>query len=242
MEWFIQLHKKICNWEWYTDIPTKVLFFHILLKCNYKEVNWRGKTIKLWEFITSIEHLSQETWLSIRQIRTALLHLESTSEVTKQSTSKYTILTLNKWESYNTPIDKPNDKPKTNEWQTKDKPKTITNKEYKEKKKYNNTETTETEVFAENENSLSLQTKPIQTAIENKFNEFLTFRKAIKKEIVPASRDAFLRKLLNISWWDETIAVQILENSIANGWQGIFPIDISKTTQTNKNSISTIVF
>ena len=116
MEWFIQLHKKICEWEWYTDVPTCKLFFHILLKCNYKEVKWRWEIIKPWDFITSLEHLSQETWLTVRQVRTALEHLEKTWEVTKQSTSQYTILTLTNWASYNTQ----DDKRPTNDRQTTD--------------------------------------------------------------------------------------------------------------------------
>ena len=114
MEWFIQLHKKICDWEWYTHIPTKVLFFHILLKCNFKEAKWRGKVVKPWEFITSIEHLSLETWLSRQQIRTAIQKLKETGEITHYSTNEYTTLALNNWESYNTP----DNKRTTNEQQT----------------------------------------------------------------------------------------------------------------------------
>lgn len=130
MEWFVQLHKKICEWEWYTDIPTCKLFFHILLKCNYKEAKWRGIEVKPGDFITSFDHLAKETWLSIRQVRTALEHLETTWEVAKQSTSQYTILTLTNWGTYNIR----DDKPSTNGWQTDDKPSTTTNKYNKEKK------------------------------------------------------------------------------------------------------------
>ena len=130
MEWFIQLHKKICEWEWYTDIPTKTLFFHILLKCNYKESKWRWKTIKPWEFITSLEHLSLETWLTRQQVRTAIEKLKKTWEITHKATNDYTMLVLNNWETYNTP----DNKRTTNEQQTNNKRITTTNKEYKEKK------------------------------------------------------------------------------------------------------------
>ena len=129
MEWFIQLHKKICDWEWYTDITTCKLFFHILLKCNYKEAKWRWKTIKPWEFITSLEHLSLETWLTKQQIRTSIQKLTKTWEITHKSTNEYTMLGLNNWEVYNTWT--------TNEQQTNNKRITTTNKEYKEKKENN---------------------------------------------------------------------------------------------------------
>lgn len=141
MEWFVQIHKKIKEWEWYTDMPTCKLFFHILLSANYKKANWRGNEILPWQFITSLEHLANDSGLSIQQVRTALEKLISTNEITRQSTSLYTILTLNNWESYNTP----DNKPITNEQQTNNKPITTTNNnntEYKENKEYIETDTT----------------------------------------------------------------------------------------------------
>lgn len=136
MDGFVQLHKKICDWEWYTDIPTKSLFLHILLKCNYKEAKWKGKKLNPWEFITSIEHLSLETGLTRQQVRTAIEKLKKTWEITHNATNNYTILGLNNWASYNTP----DNKQITNEQQTDNKRITTANKEYKEKKE-NKTET-----------------------------------------------------------------------------------------------------
>lgn len=133
MEWFIQLHKKICDWEWYTDIPTKSLFFHILLKCNYKEAKWKWKIIKPWEFITSLEHLSLETWLTRQQVRTAIEKLKKTWEITHQATNEYTMIGLNNWDIYNTR----DNTWITNEQQTDNKRITTTNKEYKEYKENN---------------------------------------------------------------------------------------------------------
>lgn len=151
MEWFVQLHKKICDWEWYTDIPTCKLFFHILLKCNYKEAKWKWKVIKPWEFITSLEHLSLETGLTRQQVRTAINKLKSTWEITHYSTNEYTTLALNNWESYNTR----DNIQITNEQQTNNKRITTTNKnnkEYKENKEYN----TEIVVSQPNEYKLSI--------------------------------------------------------------------------------------
>lgn len=155
MDWFIQLHKKICEWEWYTDIPTKTLFFHILLKCNYKEAKWRGKTINPWEFITSLEHLSLETWLTRQQVRTAIEKLKKTWEITHKATNDYTMLVLNNWDTYNTR----DNTWVTNEQQTNNKRITTTNKEYKEKKEYK-----------ENNNTL-VATQP------NEYQESISFLK-----------------------------------------------------------------
>ncbi|MBQ9531565.1 MAG: hypothetical protein IJR70_05795 [Eubacterium sp.] len=88
MEGWIKLHRKIINWEWYTDINVKVLFLHLLLTANHTEGRWQGKTIGAGEVITSISHLSQQTGLSIKQVRTALEKLESTGEIEREGANK----------------------------------------------------------------------------------------------------------------------------------------------------------
>ena len=98
--WFIQIHRKILDWEWYDDINTKVLFLHILLKTNYKSKNWRWIEILEWEFITWREQLSKETWLSEQQIRTSLNKLKSTNEITIKTTNKYSIIKLINYNKY----------------------------------------------------------------------------------------------------------------------------------------------
>lgn len=137
MDWFVQLHKKIMQWEWYTDVPTCKLFFHILLSANYKKAKWRWKEILPWQFITSLWHLATETGLSIQEVRTALVKLISTNEVTHQSTQQYTMLTLNNWEAYNTQ----DNKRSTNDQQTINKPSTTTNINNTEYKEYIETDT-----------------------------------------------------------------------------------------------------
>jgi hypothetical protein len=42
MNGYIKLHRKLVDWEWYTDIPTKTLFIHLLLVANHKPNKWRG--------------------------------------------------------------------------------------------------------------------------------------------------------------------------------------------------------
>jgi biotin operon repressor len=97
---FIQLHRRIIDWEWYDDVPTKVLFIHMLLKANHKEGNWRGVKIPKGSFISGRKILSQETGLSEQQIRTSIDKLKSTSELTIKTTNKYSMYSMVKWDSY----------------------------------------------------------------------------------------------------------------------------------------------
>ena len=133
MEWFIQLHRKMLDWEWYDDINTKVLFIHLLLKANWKEKQWRWIDIGRWEFLTSFWKLSEETGLSIQQIRTSINKLKSTGEITQQSHASYSIIKLRNYDEYQTSNTEDN-KIATYEQQATNKPVTTTNKDNKEKK------------------------------------------------------------------------------------------------------------
>ena len=97
---FIKLQRKILDWEWYNDIPTKTLFIHLLLKCNFKDKKWRGYDIEKGQILTGRKILSDETGLSEQQIKTALKKLQATNEITIKSTNKFSIITLVKYSFY----------------------------------------------------------------------------------------------------------------------------------------------
>lgn len=100
MEGWIKLYRKFLNWEWYKDNNVKVVFIHLLLTANHKDKKWKGKIIKRGQKLTSINHLAQETNLTVQQTRTALNKLKSTSEITTNTTSKYTLITVEKYNDY----------------------------------------------------------------------------------------------------------------------------------------------
>lgn len=132
---FIKLHRKLLAWEWYSDVNVRVLFLHCLLRANHKPEKWLGVNLEIGQFATSIGHLAKECGLSEQQTRTALNKLKSTSEITCTSTSRYSIITINNWKSYQT-NNTPNNKQITNEQQTNNNRQEYKeSKEYKEKKK-----------------------------------------------------------------------------------------------------------
>ena len=97
---YIKLSRKILEWDWYTDLNTCRLFIHMILKANWKEGNFRGKVIPRGSFVSSIGKLSEETGLTQDEVRTAVKHLISTKEITKQSTNKFTVFTVKNYEMY----------------------------------------------------------------------------------------------------------------------------------------------
>lgn len=100
MEGWIKLHRKMIEWEWYDDINTKTLFLHLLLTANHQDKKWRGIEIKRGQKLTSLEHLAKETHLTLQQVRTSLNKLKSTSEITIKSTSKNTLVSIEKYSDY----------------------------------------------------------------------------------------------------------------------------------------------
>lgn len=97
---FIVIYRDILNWEWYTDVNTAHLFVHCILKANHTDANWRGAEIKRGSFITSLQSLSTETGLTVKQVRNSLEKLEKTGEVANCSTSKYRIITVKNYDMY----------------------------------------------------------------------------------------------------------------------------------------------
>lgn len=97
---YIKIDRKILEWEWYRNEHTKNLFFHCLLKANWKDAKFEGRIIHRGSFVTSVKKLSEELDLTIDEIKTAMKHLLETGEITKQTTNKYTVITVSNYESY----------------------------------------------------------------------------------------------------------------------------------------------
>lgn len=97
---WVKLHRSILDWEWYDDINTFRLFIHCLLRANHADKEWRGKLIKRGSFFTSLESLSAETGLTVRQIRTSLDKLGQTSEVTSSGQARGRMITVLNYDKY----------------------------------------------------------------------------------------------------------------------------------------------
>lgn len=97
---FISLYRSILNWGWYSDHNTKEVFIHLLLTVNYLPGEWKGKRIEVGQRVTSYQKLADELHLSVKEIRTALRHLQETGEVACESTSQYTVITVKNYSEF----------------------------------------------------------------------------------------------------------------------------------------------
>lgn len=121
---FVKIHRKITDWEWYTDANTYRLFTHLLYKANYKTNRWMGIDILPGQLVMGRKELARQLKLSEQEIRTSISKLKSTSEITIKSTNKYSIVTICKWEDYQVsakddqPTDQPTDQQSSNQQST----------------------------------------------------------------------------------------------------------------------------
>lgn len=97
---FITIHRKITEWEWYTDGNTLRLFMHLLLNANHKPKRWKGVEVNRGQLITGRKTLAEELRLSEQQIRTSINKLKSTNEITTQPTNKFTLVTIVNYDNY----------------------------------------------------------------------------------------------------------------------------------------------
>ena len=134
---FILLHRKITEWEWYQNPNTFRVFLHCLLMANFTEGRFEGKNIQRGQFVTSLQSLSDQTSLSIRQVRVALDHLIMTGELTSKAFSKFRIITVVNYDKYQC-NDKQDDKQMTDKRQANDKQMTSKRQQYKKNNNNNN--------------------------------------------------------------------------------------------------------
>ena len=136
MSGFIQIHRKITEWEWYDDANTFRLFMHLLLKANYKAKSYRGMQLEAGTILTGRDLLAKELKMSVQQIRTALSKLELTGEVTIESSSQGTKIQLIKYKEYQMPTSEQptSNQPVTNEQPTSNQRVTTNNKDNKDNK------------------------------------------------------------------------------------------------------------
>lgn len=97
---YIKLHRSILSWEWYSDINTRGLFIHLLLSARWEDTRCMGQVIKRGQVCTTVRELSELNGLTSKEVRTALVHLQTTGEIMIQSTPHFSIFTIVNYEAY----------------------------------------------------------------------------------------------------------------------------------------------
>lgn len=216
MNGYVYLDKRILDWEWWDDVNTYRLFTYLILSANYKESKFMGAEIPRGSLAISLPKLSENISLTIRQTRTALEHLKSTGEVTVKRHAKFSIISVNNYDKYQT-SDRRNDSQTTedrhDERQSSDRGATGNRqhqKEYKESKKEKK--------YIKGDFHFS-DDEILQAA----FNDFLEMRNANKHPMTERAIEMLRTKLNNLSK-DPKIQADILDQSVFHAWQDLYEL------------------
>lgn len=222
---WISIHRKFKDWEWYGDSKIVHLFLHCLLKANHKPSKWRGQDITAGQFITSQTHLSEETGLSVMQVRTILNKLKVTGELTVKITNKYSIISITNWDSHQDDNRQVNTQVTDNQQASNNQITTNNN---------NNNNN--------NEDNKPVPAKKPQAIVEIKYpddlnktawQKWIVHRKQAKmKKLTPEGEELAMKNL--IAMGDSNTQRLIIEQSMAQGWQGLFELKAGTRPQTNK--------
>lgn len=246
---FITLHRKILDWEWFDDIPTFRVFLVLLLTVNWKDGKWHGITIKRGQRIASYQTLADETGLSVKQVRTAIAHLVSTSEIKcdvisvkgLKRASHVTLVTVANYEVYQSGLDQraehgqsmgtasakqgqSNGTAWAEHGQSMGIDRTIIN---------NNKQGEKEEQGEQANKGRAGASPPSSKSLEAELDEY---REAMQEIGKPMSGPAIRRigdKLVRLATdadgaFDESKAKKILDQSIIHGWRDVYQLDEDK--------------
>lgn len=224
---FVKLQRKILDWEWYNDIPTKTLFIHLLLKANFKDKKWKGHDIKRGQVLTGRKILSDETGLSEQQTKTALKKLQATNEITSQATNRFSIITLvnyNLYQDRKTNSNQPDNQPE--EQQT-------TSNQPADDPTSNQQATTTKNDKKEEELKNDKKNKELPDFINPEiFKDFKNMRKKMKKEMTERAEKMVIKKLKEFEELKSGNANIALEQSILKNYTDVY----EPKTNTTKNT------
>jgi hypothetical protein len=242
MSGWIKLHRNLKEWEYYEDHNATRLLIHLLVSVNYEDKKWKDTTIKAGTLVTSWQNLAHETGLTLKQIRLAMTKLERAGETVRnvagKGAGKWQAVTLVKWDKLQGLDDeggqiKGQEKGRTREGK-RTPTKEVKNKEIK--KEEINTNPTNVELVLHTKfdfsgfNDFSLASDLWKTWIDYKSAQH---RDKFK---TPQSEQMAINALQKLCRGDTDIAKQIIEQSMANLYKGLFPL---KQQQSNNNQIST---
>lgn len=175
---YVKISRKILNWEWYTDINTKVLFLHILLKANWKDGRFLGVEIPRGSLATSLQSLAEETGLTIRNVRTAIKHLENTGEVTVNRHAKFSVVMVKKYNIYQS-----SDKQETDSRQRSDSQVTTIEEGKKERKEEYNKYTKGDRESEAHEDNIYTKIRELYNSVCGSYPHLVKMSEARKKAI-----------------------------------------------------------
>lgn len=202
------------------------LWIHILLKANHidKTIYFNDCFVecKRGQLITGRVVLAQELNVNSSCIARALKKLEKLKKVSIQTNSRYSLITVIKYNTYQLATDEseqPNGQ-QVNSQRTASEQPVNTNKKYKNEKKGENEKNKIKNTVAENHgNGIEIPENLNNPSFQSAWSDWNQYRREIRKPLKPMSMKQQLKFLA-----EQPDPVACINQSITNQWQGLFEI------------------
>lgn len=237
----------------------------LVMNANITESEWNGITIKRGQVVTSLSKLSEGVQQSTQQTRNTLNNIVSNKEVTKIATKTYTIITICNFDDYvglNFYDNKEENKESTQRAtqsgtknQHREQQQIRDNKDIRLRE--DNTPLTpqgegdslsDFEILDDGYSTTKgrkekvprkrkeLDTSFVAPEFKSAVNEWLAYKSELGKPYKAQGFKAFYNRLVNLSGGDPGKARKIIEQSMANNWQGVFTLNETKNGESNRTN------
>ena len=228
---------------------------YLLLSANHKAGKWRGVDVLRGQHITSTENIAVNTGLSRQKVRTALEKLKSTGEITTESTNKYSLITIVKWELYQHGVEDSNNQP--NHAATNNQPASQPSNNHKQevkqiKNEKNARRETPNAPSADEGGPLQMVCKSHseEAALETIRNSFvfghelsqtittwLTYKREKKQAYKPSGLNSLLSQIQKYArQYGEDVVSHAIAESMASNYQGIVWDKVKTATPQNSGN------
>jgi DNA-binding transcriptional regulator YhcF (GntR family) len=218
VEGWIKLYRKLIENPIFLKPELLQLFIYCLLKANHEaqKIIFNGQEIEIkpGQFITGRNIMAADLKQNPITTYKRLKILENLQILNIKSNNKFSVVTVVNYGLYQSEEIKRNTK-RNNKGTTREQ-QGNTNKNDKNDK---------------NDKKYKIIRSPIEIAID----DFKEFRKKIKKPMTDRAVELLIDKLNKLASDDET-KIAILNQSIVNGWQGIFPLKEDTQRQSGTNN------
>lgn len=224
MSGWIKLHRKILdNPIVCRDSDYLAVWTYLLLNATHKEYSavFSGQKITLLpgQLITGRKSISEQFNISESKVQRILKAFENDRQIEQQTSNKNRIISILSWVEYQD-VEQQNEQPVNNK-------RTTTEQQVNTNKNVKNLRTKELKNKDIKDNTAFSDYTENDSLIET-LNSFVEFRKKIKKPLTDNAIKLLLSKLDNLASNDND-KIAVLEQSILNGWQGVFALKTAES-------------
>jgi len=97
---YIRLHRKLLDWEWFTDSAMVHVWTYLLLRVNWTTRRWQGIEIHPGQVVTSRDRIAEACGLTEKQVRRVLDELEKGRMIERKRAGFGQLVTLVNWAEY----------------------------------------------------------------------------------------------------------------------------------------------